>query len=268
VDFLPKHLRKNIIMNIIERTCATCAAFNPAPEGDDPACLNLTSIIEQYRTPKEFHREPLPNDYCDSHQTHEEDAAETREIELTRHLAQATPQFMNASRACLGLRDTLGEDHPETQKAVDLAMSLAPHSLTEYLATQKAAADKHEAELTLHRQEATPEFMAAMSACLALVESLGMEHPDTTRAMQRAMALAGPSMHDFMARQAKELDLIPEADGYLDDGEPVFSLESIAAKLGLGMEEAKEAMDVMLEDRAAQGLPAALVDPSKVHRKH
>ena len=255
-------------MNIIKRTCATCAAFNPSATGEEEVCGNLTFFTDHHGTPQAVNREPSPTDRCDSHMTHEEDETQTQEIEMARHLAQATPEFMNASRSCLGLRDTLEEDHPETQKAVDLAMSLAPHSLTEYLATQKAAADKHEAELTLHRQEATPEFMAAMSACLALVESLGMEHPDTTRAMQRAMALAGPSMHDFMARQAKELDLIPEADGYLDDGEPVFSLESIAAKLGLGMEEAKEAMDAMLEDRAAQGRPAALVDPSKVHRKH
>lgn len=63
-----------------------------------------------------------------------------------------------------------------------------------------------------------------MSACLVLVESLGMEHPDTTRALQGAMALAPPSMHDFVARQAQELDLIPEADGYTEDGQPVFSL--------------------------------------------
>ncbi|MBG6070652.1 MULTISPECIES: hypothetical protein [unclassified Polaromonas] len=67
-------------MPLLRRTCSTCCAFNPAPEGDDPGCLNLTSIIEQYRTPKEFHREPLPNDYCDSHQTHEEDSAEDAAI--------------------------------------------------------------------------------------------------------------------------------------------------------------------------------------------
>ena len=116
--------------------------------------------------------------------------------------------------------------------------------------------------------EAAPEFMAAMSACLRLVESLGMEHPDTTRAMQRAMALAGPSMQDFMDDAVKELDLIPEADGYLDDSQPVFSLESIAAKLDMSMDEAKAAMDDMLEDRAALDLPAALFDPSKVYCKH
>ena len=57
-------------MNITERTCATCAAFNLAPEGNDPACLNLTYIIEQHGTPQAVHRDPGPVDWCESHQTH------------------------------------------------------------------------------------------------------------------------------------------------------------------------------------------------------
>ena len=190
-------------MNSIKRTCATCAAFNPSATEDGDACGNLTFFTEQHGTPQEWHHEPGPTDYCVSHQTHEEDAAQTQEIEVARQFA-----------------------------------------------------------------ESTPEFLTAMSACLALVESLGMEHPDTTRALQRAMALAPPSMHDFVAAQAHELDLIPEADGYTEDGAPVFSLQIIAAKLDMSMEEAKAAMDDMLEDRAALGLPAGLVDPATVHRKH
>ena len=62
--------------------------------------------------------------------------------------------------------------------------------------------------------------------------------------------------------------MIPEADGYTDDGQPVYSLEAIAAKLDMSMEEAKAAMNAMLADRAALGLPAALVNPATVHRKH
>ena len=150
-------------MNIIERTCATCAAFSPAPEGDDPACLNLTFITENHGTPQAVSREPSPTDCCDGHQTHEEDAAETHEIELARHLAESTPEFLAASRSCMELKATLGEDHPETQKAAELAMSLAPHALIDYIAMQKAAADKHEAELARHRQEATPEFLTGSS---------------------------------------------------------------------------------------------------------
>ena len=189
-------------MNITKRTCATCAAFNPSATGEEVVCGNLTFFTVDRGTPHAVNREPGAADYCDSHQTHEEDAAETHDIELARH-----------------------------------------------------------------RQEATPEFMAAMSACLRLVETLGMEHPDTTRAMQRAMLLAPPSMTSFMADTAKELGLIPEADGYLDDGQPVYSLEAIAAKLDMSMDEAKQSMSAMLEDRAALGLSAVLVGPATVHRK-
>lgn len=194
-------------MNIIKRTCATCTAFNPSATDDEEPCGNLTFFtihhVDAKGKPLTIHQAPTPKDCCSSHQTHEEDAAQTQEIEVARQL-----------------------------------------------------------------KEATPEFLAAMSDCLRLVKSLGMEHPDTTRAMQRAMMLAPPSMHAMVADKVQDLGLIPEADGYTDDGQPVYSLESIAAKLDIGMDEAKEAMDAMLADRAALGLPAVLVDPFKVHRKH
>ena len=194
---------KDNIMSIIKRTCATCAAFNPSATDDEESCGNLVFFTEHHGTPQAVNREPSPADWCDSHQTHEEDAAETHEIEVARQL-----------------------------------------------------------------KEATPEFLAAMSACLRLVETLGMDHPDTTRAMQRAMLLSSPSMNAFMADTAKELGLIPDATGYTHDGAPVFSLESIAEKLDMSIEEAKAAMNTLLADRAALGLPAALVDPATVHRKH
>ena len=75
-------------------------------------------------------------------------------------------------------------------------------------------------------------------------------------------------MNDFMEAKAQELGLIPEADGYADDGKPVFSLEAIAAKLGIGMEEAQQAMDAMLTEREGLGLSNVLIDPATVHRKH
>ena len=208
-DCLPKHLKDNIIMSIIKRTCATCAAFNPSATDDEEPCGNLTFFtIHHVDAGGNLEVEQVIPPQVTSHggarpQTHEEDEAETHEIEVARQL-----------------------------------------------------------------KEATPEFMAAMSACLRLMETLGEDHPDATRAMQRAMALAGPSIQGFMADKAKALDLIPEADGYLDDGQPVYTLESIAAKLDMSMEEAHEAMNAMLADRAELGLPAVLVDPATVHRKH
>jgi len=194
-------------MNITKRTCATCAAFNPSATDEEEVCGNLTSFtihhVDADGKPLVIHQAPSATDRCDSHQTQEEDAAETHQIEVARQAA-----------------------------------------------------------------ESTPEFLVAMSACLRLEESLGMDHPETTRAMQRAMALAPPSMQAFMADTAEDLGLMPDADGYTDDGQPVFSLESIAAKFDMSMEEAQAAMEAMLEDWAALGRPAALVDPVTVHRKH
>ena len=123
-----------------------------------------------------------------------------------------------------------------------------------------------ESKTTQLHPDATPEFMAAMSACLRLGESLGLDHPDTTAAMMRAMSIAPPSMFDFMAAQAKELGLLPEVDGYTDDGEPVFSLKGIAAKLDMTMDEAQAAMQAMQTEREAMGLPTGLVDSATVHR--
>ena len=42
------------------------------------------------------------------------------------------------------------------------------------------------------------------------------------------------------------MGLMPEADGYLDDGTPVFSLEAVAAKLGAPVAQVEETMRALL----------------------
>ena len=75
-------------MHIIKRTCATCAAFNPSATEDEEPCANLVFFtihhVDAGGKPLTIHQAPSPTDRCDSHQTHEEDAAETREIETAR----------------------------------------------------------------------------------------------------------------------------------------------------------------------------------------
>ena len=133
----------------------------------------------------------------------------------------------------------------------------------------KQTGSAHEAQMAQQLKESTPEFLAAMAECLRLEETLGINHPDTTRAMRCAMLMAPPSLHAFMSEQAHQLGLMPEAEGYTDDGQPVYSLESIAAKLDISIDEAREAMEAMFEDGEALGLPAVFVDPATtVHRKH
>ena len=72
-----------------------------------------------------------------------------------------------------------------------------------------------------------------------------------------------------MADMAREMGLMPEAYGYLDDGSPMYRLEDIAERLGVSPAEAEEAMHKMLAEREALGLSNAgiVTDAARIHRK-
>ena len=67
-------------MNITARTCANCAAFNPVRAIDEPRCFNLVS----FTVIPDSDRDPGPADSCNAHQTHQEDADQTADIEANR----------------------------------------------------------------------------------------------------------------------------------------------------------------------------------------
>lgn len=117
--------------------------------------------------------------------------------------------------------------------------------------------------------EHNPAFLKAITTHRLLVESLGLEHPETQKAMMLVMELTPPWMLDQFGDMAKEMNLMPEASGYLEDGTPMFRLEDIAEKLGLSQEEAEAALQEMLADRAAQGLlvTGVTMDASLIHSK-
>jgi hypothetical protein len=71
-------------MNIQSRTCANCAAFNPAPAVDEPSCGDLILFIERPGTAQELRRSPVATDLCHNHLTHSEDEQETALIEENR----------------------------------------------------------------------------------------------------------------------------------------------------------------------------------------
>ena len=73
-----------------------------------------------------------------------------------------------------------------------------------------------------------------------------------------------------LGQMAREMGLMPEPC-YLEDGTKVFSLQSVAAHLGLSMDEAEEAMHEMLSQRDSLGLPNEGIirtDPDSLHRAH
>ncbi|TAL21110.1 MAG: hypothetical protein EPN94_12635 [Nitrospirae bacterium] len=120
------------------------------------------------------------------------------------------------------------------------------------------------------QMEMTPEFKTAMSKCLRLVETLGLEHPEVSRAMMIAMALAPDEFKDEMADEAQRMGLIPETDGYLEDGTPMIRLEDLAEKLGVPLEDTQEKLQIFLAEREALGLSndGIVTNPALVHRKH
>ncbi len=115
----------------------------------------------------------------------------------------------------------------------------------------------------------TPEFMNAIRKHRRLVDTLGMDHPDTQRAMMLAMELAPKEMIDEIGDMARGMGLMPEADGYLGDGSPMYRLEDIAERLVVSPDEADKAMRKMLAEREALGLSNAglVTDPALIHRK-
>ena len=70
----------SIFMNITARTCANCAAFNPVRAIDEPRCFNLVS----FTVSPDSDPDPGPADSCNAHQTHQEDADQTADIEANR----------------------------------------------------------------------------------------------------------------------------------------------------------------------------------------
>ena len=71
-------------MSNIKRTCANCVAFNPSATDDEEPCANLTSFtvhhVDADLKTLTIHQAPSPGDWCDGHQTHEEDKAEDAAI--------------------------------------------------------------------------------------------------------------------------------------------------------------------------------------------
>lgn len=115
----------------------------------------------------------------------------------------------------------------------------------------------------------TPEFMAAIQNHRRLVETLGMDHPETMRAMMLAMDCAPEEFIDEVFAEAQEMNLIPEADGYLEDGTPMIRLSDLAARLGIPPEEAEGRLLELMAEREALGLSNAGVvkGDALIHRK-
>ena len=115
--------------------------------------------------------------------------------------------------------------------------------------------------------ELNKQFQNAISRHEHLVETLGIDHPITRQVFLTVMEYAPKEFHDLAHDVAKEMDLIPDATGYLEDGTPMYSLNDIAAKHGISIEEAERTMHEMLASRQAAGLACEnlIMDSQKIH---
>ena len=119
---------------------------------------------------------------------------------------------------------------------------------------------------THHLADASPEFLAAVDELTRTVEELGHEHHQAKRAMQRALVLAPRTLRDEITRMAESTGLLPKPDGYTEDGQPVVSLEALAAQWGMTLEEAQAHADDVVAELEAAGVTMPAIDPARVHR--
>ena len=240
-------------MNIQKRTCANCASYEPMSKGEAPMCTNGVHIVLHQGTPQEEIQTTRPDDTCEDHITHDEVAT----VETQRQLSHLSLACLNALQEYGRLAVSLGDKHPDALAAWQRAEMLDPSG---YLARLMEA---HQAAQIL--AGASPEFIEAMHLAGHLKDTLGIEHPETRKALARAMEIAPEGLKRRMRCMAIEMGLMPPTpDGYTEDGHAVYSLDGIAARLGISIEDAEEAADAMLADRAEQGLPNAAIGPDVV----
>lgn len=105
----------------------------------------------------------------------------------------------------------------------------------------------------------TPDFMEAIKRHRRLVDTLGMDHADTMRAMMQAMELAPNELIDEFGNLAREMGLMPKADGYLEDGSPMYRSPVDAEEAIRSMHAEREALDL-----SNAGI---VTDATRIHRQ-
>lgn len=114
------------------------------------------------------------------------------------------------------------------------------------------------------------EFSALMQQYRDTAAGLGDDHPITRRLWLLLMTTAPSWFMAEMHSMAQNMGLIPEATACDDDGQKFYSLDALAAKLGVSPDEVAQQMDALQAEAAAACLPDALQtrDVRELHRLH
>lgn len=106
------------------------------------------------------------------------------------------------------------------------------------------------------------EFSPTFTRLMAEYQALSVEEQEAQEGRMlfaNIMRNAPKSFNDMAFNMAKEMELVPDASGYLDNGDPVYSLEDVAEIHGISLEEALEVAKEM-------GVEPRLIDAEKINR--
>ena len=114
------------------------------------------------------------------------------------------------------------------------------------------------------------EFSALMQQYRDTAAGLGDDHPITRRLWLLLMTTAPSWFMAEMHSMAQNMGLTPEATACDDTGQRFYSLDALAAKLGVSPDEAAQQMAMLQAEAAAAGLPDAIKakDVRELHRLH
>lgn len=104
----------------------------------------------------------------------------------------------------------------------------------------------------MNNQTVNPEFRKAMEHYRAMVQQYGEEHPIAMQAFMLAFEYSPQWMKDEAYAMAEEY--LPKPSGYLDNGEPVYSLADIAKHHDIPFEQAEQDLLNMMQNRKELGL--------------
>lgn len=101
----------------------------------------------------------------------------------------------------------------------------------------------------------TAEFTALMHQYEATSKGLGDDHPHARRLWHLLMQTAPGWFIDEAHEMAREMGLLPTARQCNDQGEPIYTVEDMAASLGVTPAEAEASFAAMLAEMKSLGLP-------------
>ena len=115
-----------------------------------------------------------------------------------------------------------------------------------------------------------PEFSALMAQYRDTSAGLGDDHPITRRLWLLAVATAPDWFLAEMHDMARTMSLIPEPTACDDSGQRFYSLDALAAKLGMDADAVVRQMAMLQADAATAGLRDVLQtkDVRDLHRLH